>query len=1737
MALVLVFALAFAVPAFADVGSKVDAGFESGVSGAPLATPPWTVNGAPQQHAYDATRAKIGSKSAWIQGPTTASNAGVAEASSAGMSANGAEIRFWVYFPNTTGVHLLDDWASGVATADRADYIQFAGDGNVYVQTDKAGNPNGYTSGTFTPVGSYTAGWTQFRIVYTFSGTGAQTYTLSKRSGGGDAWTPLKAYGAAGYGIPFRGTNTIAATHGTLWRGYQGASMWLDDVLYSATGVSEIPAVPSGLAATPGTSQVGLSWTANTEADLAGYKVYRDGSALTALPITATTYTDLALAAGSYAYQVSAVDTSGNESAASPAVLSGPLATPINPGTLVDNGFESGTSGAALASPPWSLNGAPQHHAYDATKSKVGAKSAWIQGPVTASNAGVAEAASAGLSSNGAELSFWAYFDDTAGSRLLDDWASGVATTDRADFIQFGPGGTISIQTDRAGNPNGYTSGAFTPVGTYTTGWTQFKIVYTFTGTGAQTYALSKRASASDAWTPLKATGATGYAIPFRGTNTISATHGTLWRAFGNSQFWLDDLKTFATAQLTITPSAGAGGSIAPAASQTLSYGADSPTFSITPAPGFVVSDVLVDGTSVGARGTYKFSAVTADHTISATFALQAANDMVIETDCSVCHGQHHHGPDCLVCHDMTDSHPGTATSMHTPADLSACGPCHNANLTVEHAAAKTTGGADMACATCHASADTAVVSAIANNTSACASCHGTPAHTSATPKHVAAMAKCTGDGCHSGDLPTIHTTLDCADCHTTNGTAACSTCHSDRLNPDGTVKVHFYTTSAHTSGDGALGVAGVRYLEDYNANAQAGNGTYLNSPVSYSLTCTDCHSMVLDTEHAKTSSAGVAPNPVCLTCHNTAGTGEGDALKNGAWNKSCTTAGCHTLAGIHTGGIDYAHHVAPALTALPGGCSASPGTGSYGSNPYQRTPCHYQDIVQEHNRKIESGPSGTVVTTIAVTCQGCHASDAFKALNGTWDGTCDACHDGTKLSNHSVVGSAEYARVRGLHQASATFDAGYNSSQGVRITGINTMDAHGPIRTATVGSTKPIGCAQAFCHQFAYMKPGSGMYNRANVCTDCHTADTAAPTGSMSVNNSATWANTTAVTITSSMSDSQSGMGQMSVDPGTGTFGGWVAYNASYPITLPTPDGSKTVRVTFKDNAGNAVTKTCTIGLDTTAPTTTCNAVSGQTYNGNQSFSLTPTDTGSGALFSYYYLDAGSRTMGTTINVAAPSSGSVSHTIQWYSIDAAGNTQATQSVTFTVAAIVDVTPPTGSININSGATYTKTAAVTLNLSASDTGGVTQMRFSTTSASSGFGSALTYATSYAYTLPAGDGAKTVWVQYKDTAGNWSSTSIAKSITLDTVAPTTTCNAVSNQTYTGNQTFTLSPADATSGVASTFYKLDAGSFTSGTSISVTAPASGNAVSHTIQWYSTDGAGNTQATQSVTFNVGPAVVDTTPPTGTININSGATYTKVVGVTLNLSASDSGGVTQMRFSTTSASSGFGSALTYATSYSYNLPTPDGAKTVWVQYKDTAGNWSSTAISKSITLDTAAPTTGSNVVAGQTYNGNQTFTLSPADATSGIASNWYKLDSGAWTSGTSIAVIAPATGTVSHTIQWYSIDNAGNTQTTQSRTFTMAPTASTTTLAMDFDGGDHYDIEYWIYDETAGGGALFYDYTWEEHSFSVTHAVTAGHQYRIDLVWYDYETDESGSDSYTVPAAQAVAGQTVTWDYTGMP
>ena len=69
-----------------------------------------------------------------------------------------------------------------------------------------------------------------------------------------------------------------------------------------------------------------------------------------------------------------------------------------------------------------------------------------------------------------------------------------------------------------------------------------------------------------------------------------------------------------------ITATAGDNGKIAPTGDVAVPKG-ESKTFTITPDSGYHIKDVLVDGKSVGAVGTYTFENVVDNHTIHATFA------------------------------------------------------------------------------------------------------------------------------------------------------------------------------------------------------------------------------------------------------------------------------------------------------------------------------------------------------------------------------------------------------------------------------------------------------------------------------------------------------------------------------------------------------------------------------------------------------------------------------------------------------------------------------------------------------------------------------------------------------------------------------------------------------------------------------------------------------------------------------------------------------------------------------------------------------------------------------------------------------------------------------------------------------------------------------------------------------------------------------------------------------------
>jgi hypothetical protein len=224
------------------------------------------------------------------------------------------------------------------------------------------------------------------------------------------------------------------------------------------------------------------------------------------------------------------------------------------------------------------------------------------------------------------------------------------------------------------------------------------------------------------------------------------------------------------------------------------------------------------------------------------------------------------------------------------------------------------------------------------------------------------------------------------------------------------------------------------------------------------------------------------------------------------------------------------------------------------------------------------------------------------------------------------------------------------------------------------------------------------------------------------------------------------------------------------------------------------------------------------------------------------------------------------------------------------------------------------------------------------------------------------------------------------------------------------------------------------------------------------------------------------DTTPPTGSVNINSGATYTNSTASTLTLTCTDSGtGCSQMQFSNDNST--WSTAEAYATTKSWPLSSGDGMKTVYAKFKDNAGNWSS-AYTDTIVLDATTPSTTASPTGG-TYTSAQSVTLTCNDATgSGCASRLYCLGSGC-------TPTTPYNGAInissSNTLRFYSTDNAGNSESVKFEAYTIGtvPLEITTTSLSSGNLDFAYSVTL-----TATGGLL--PYSWEINSGNLPNGLT---------------------------------------------
>jgi hypothetical protein len=434
----------------------------------------------------------------------------------------------------------------------------------------------------------------------------------------------------------------------------------------------------------------------------------------------------------------------------------------------------------------------------------------------------------------------------------------------------------------------------------------------------------------------------------------------------------------------------------------------------------------------------------------------------------------------------------------------------------------------------------------------------------------------------------------------------------------------------------------------------------------------------------------------------------------------------------------------------------------------------------------------------------------------------------------------------------------------------------------------------------------------------------------------------------------------------------------------------------------------------DTTPPATSSNAAA--SYTGTATITLTAADTGgSGVAHTYYKLDAAAQVESRTIIVSSVGT----HTIEFWSVDVAGNTETPhKTATFRVNAVPDTTAPV----TTSDALPSNIGTTTITLTAVDTGGS--------------GVAHTY-----YRLDAAAqvesrtiivssvGTHTIEFWSVDVAGNTESPhktvtfSITAPVSGDRTAPTTTSNA--SPYYTGTATITLTARDNTggSGVAATYYSLDGAVRVLGTTV-VTAAAG----AHTLEFWSEDKAANEELPhKTVAFSIDPVAPTTT---------SDAVPYYLGPATVTLLANDNAGgsgVSQTYYKLDGAPQVSGRVVTTGA---------EGAHTLEFWSVDVAGNAESPHKTVGFRVDTHAPTTSSD--AASAYNSGALIHLVASDgAGSGIAHTYYRLDGGSATEGTSVSVLDAGT----HTLEFWSVDAAGNVESPhQSAAFTIDLTAPTT-------------------------------------------------------------------------------------------
>ena len=440
----------------------------------------------------------------------------------------------------------------------------------------------------------------------------------------------------------------------------------------------------------------------------------------------------------------------------------------------------------------------------------------------------------------------------------------------------------------------------------------------------------------------------------------------------------------------------------------------------------------------------------------------------------------------------------------------------------------------------------------------------------------------------------------------------------------------------------------------------------------------------------------------------------------------------------------------------------------------------------------------------------------------------------------------------------------------------------------------------------------------------------------------------------------------------------------------------------------------------------------------------------GSGLANVPYRVDDGAWELTPTVQIATEGQ----HTIQYYARDVAGNSE---KIVKEQQLALDLTPPLAVLTAARPpeASGWYTAPVTFSLAATDTlsggprpyyrlnGGAWQ-----TGAQFGLISDGSYAIDY---------------YGQDAAGNRSTVASAQA-RLDTTPPATAYllegSQGQNGWYTSRLTVKLIATDGGAGVATTYYRINAGPWQTGNQFQLSTDGY-----YVLEFYSVDSAGNVETSFPVQVKLdtaapgAPTAVETIPATWSrVNRFSvqWATPTDLSGIA---------GVYYRLGEPTAPADGTFSAQTNRLD---GLTVPgEGVHHVFLWLRDVAGNAEhrNRAEAPLLRYDATPPSTTATVqgMSGTDgwYRSPVTVTLRAVDLLSGVAWLRYRLDGGEWISASTAATVVTITTSDKHVLEFAAEDTAGNVEAIHEMTVRIDtdPPASPLALRAEPAGWQHWN------------------------------------------------------------------------------